>query len=112
MRTGAASALLCAALLHGVALAVAEASDALASDTPAAADPAAAPDAASAAGTANTADQADAAAGQDPDLDLIPKAPQPSGKPAARPPANTGGRMYLENAFSVSSMSRTGSTSR
>ena len=47
---------------------------------------------------------ADAAGGQDPDLDLIPKAAQSSGTSGAPPPANTGGRMYLENAFSVSSL--------
>jgi hypothetical protein len=84
MRTGAASALLCAALWHGVALAAA--------DRVAAADPAA------------TVDSAVAAAAQDPDLDLIPKTAQPSRAPVAPLPANTGGRMYLENAFSVSSL--------
>ena len=70
MRLGAASALLCAALWHGAALAAA----------------------------------ADATGGQDPDLDLIPKTAQPPGAPIAPLPANTGGRMYLENAFSVSSL--------
>jgi hypothetical protein len=71
MRLSAATALLCAALWHAVALAA-----------------------------------ADAAAGQDPDLDLIPKSAHPSTvvNPAASPPGNTGGRMYLENAFSVSSL--------
>ena len=90
MRLGAASALLCAVLWHGTALAEADAS--------------AVADAASAVDTANTADAADPEAGQDPDIDLIPKAPQPSGTPAAHLPANTGGRMYLENAFSASSL--------
>ena len=50
------------------------------------------------------ADAADAPVGQDPDLELIPKAVQPSGTPVAPRPADTGGRMYLENAFSVSSL--------
>ena len=68
MRLGAASVLLCAALWHGVALA-------------AAADPATAADAAAVADTANTEDAADTAAGQDPDLDLIPKASKPPGCP-------------------------------
>jgi hypothetical protein len=47
---------------------------------------------------------ADAAVGQDPDLELIPNAAQPSDTPIAPRPGNTGGRMYLENAFSVSSL--------
>jgi hypothetical protein len=99
MRLGAASALLCAALWHGVALATADASAAARAGDAVAADPGAATDAVAAA-----ADQADPAAGQDPDLDLIPKAPKPSSTSVAPPPANTGSRMYLENAFSVSSL--------
>ena len=69
MRLSAATALLCATLWHGVALAA-----------------------------------ADAAVGQDPDLELIPKAAEPADIPEAPRPANTEGRMYLENAFSVSSL--------
>lgn len=77
MRPDAPSAaLLCAALWHGVVLG-------------AAAGPAVA---------------AQAVGSQDPDLDLIPKASQPTVTPAARLPSNPGSRMYLENAFSVSSL--------
>jgi hypothetical protein len=84
MRIGAASALLCAVLWNGVALAAADASPA--------------------ASAGNEVAAADTAATQDPDLQLIPKAAQPSASHVAPPPANAGSRMYLENAFSVSSL--------
>lgn len=104
MRLAVASALLCAALWHSVALA--EGDPATAPDPGTVADLAAVADPAAATDLATTADPANATAGQDrdPDLDLIPKAPQPSATPVTPPPANTGSRMYLENAFSVSSL--------